>query len=267
MRRFHDPDANWGWDSYREVYYYGYTLYELIASGSHSDLPMFLTMGQASRHDSVFGVVALAQFRELYPSLIVDKALWDSAHDVYEFYMLHDLWQIEPFIDLNSRRKGHFQYTPPVKVNAYGIPTCPSGQLMIFDGFDPDRSRLKWRCPAVAGSRSVKSKLNCSQACSPSSYGRTVYTKPHDDLRLFTKTPRNSSAWRTTYAKRSSSERSNKRAKIDYNLEQCRVKSNKAWFWRSHLVAMNQHLDAWVNQALANGFDVWAEILATAIAA
>ena len=30
-RRFHDPQASWGWDSYRECYVYGHGLYELTA--------------------------------------------------------------------------------------------------------------------------------------------------------------------------------------------------------------------------------------------
>jgi len=39
-------------------------------------------------------------------------------------------------------------------------------------------------------------QLICVEDCSPSPYGRTVHTKAHDDLRLFTKTPRNSDSWK-----------------------------------------------------------------------
>jgi len=266
-RRYSDPDAIWGWDSYREVYFYGYSLYELTAADSPYELPVFISLAQACRHDSVVGVVALAQFKELYPHLTMAKALWDSAHDVYDFYRLHHKWQIEPFIDLNPKNTGHFQSTPPVEVNEYGIPRCPKGHLMVYNSFDKERSRIKWRCPMVAGSRRLKQQVKCTQPCSPSPYGRTVYTKPHDDLRLFTKTPRNSSAWKKTFSKRSASERSFKRAKVDYELERCRVRSKQAWFWRSHLVAMNQHVDAWTNHAAQNGFDVWAAVLGHTLAA
>ncbi|TDA65619.1 MAG: hypothetical protein D9V47_12475 [Clostridia bacterium] len=138
---------------------------------------------------------------------------------------------------------------------------------MVYNGFDKDRSRLKWRCPMTAGSRKVKQKVNCTTPCSTSPYGRTVYTKPYDDLRLFTPTPRNSHAWKKVYALRSAVERSFKRAKADYELERCRVRSKRAWFWRSHLVAMNQHLDAWVDNSQQNGFDVWAEVLGYPLAA
>jgi hypothetical protein len=73
---------------------------------------------------------------------------------------------------------------------------------------------------------------------------RTVYTKPRDDLRLFTPIPRNSETWKSVYKLRSGSERSFSRKKKDYELERCRVRSLKAWYWRAHFVAMNQHLDA-----------------------
>lgn len=69
---------------------------------------------------------------------------------------------------------------------------------MVYSRFDKDRNRLKWRRPKVAGSRHLKSQIACETPCSPSQYGRTVYTKPLDDLRLFTTTPRDSPAWKKT---------------------------------------------------------------------
>ncbi|MEW6244460.1 MAG: hypothetical protein AB1497_09410, partial [Bacillota bacterium] len=64
--------------------YYGYSLYELVASNSPAKLPLFVSVAQAPRNRSVLGVVALAEFRKLYA-----KAVWDSAHDSYDFYRLH----------------------------------------------------------------------------------------------------------------------------------------------------------------------------------
>ncbi|MGB9663057.1 MAG: hypothetical protein ACPL5F_13765, partial [Moorellaceae bacterium] len=51
------------------------------------------------------------------------------------------------------------------------------------------------------------------------------------------------------------------RAKVDYELERCRVRSKEARFWRSHLVTMNQHPDAWISEASAQGWDIWTEVL------
>jgi len=219
-RRFADPQARWGWDSYRNEYFYGYMLYELTSATSHNDLPVYLRFAQGNRHDSVMGVVSIAEFKQIYPGLNITKFLGDSAHDAYAFYELLAHKNIEFFIDLNPRTK------------------------------------------KVAGSKLVKSQVCCSKSCSPSAYGRTVYTRPGNDLRLFTTTPRSSAAWKKIYKMRSSSERSFSRKKKDYNLEQCRVRSLKAWYWRAHFAAMNQHLDACVKHlAKDQAFDVWSEIL------
>ncbi|MEW6621419.1 MAG: hypothetical protein AB1422_19155 [bacterium] len=48
--------------------------------------------------------------------------------------------------------------------------------------------------------------------------------------------------------RRTSSERCNKRMKVDYHLEDARVRSRKHWFVRTALVAMCQHIDAWYSE-------------------
>jgi len=138
---------------------------------------------------------------------------------------------------------------------------------MVFWGYQKDRNRLKWRCPKVAGKRLIKERACCDEPCSPSAYGRTVYTKPPDDLRFFTATPRGSETWKSVYKLRSGSERSFSRKKKDYDLERCRVRSLKAWYWRTLFAAINQHLDAWVEQYENQSFDIWLEVLGASLKA
>ncbi|MEW5920516.1 MAG: transposase [Bacillota bacterium] len=64
-RRYADAQASRGWDSSRERFFWGRTLYELTAGHSH-DLPVFLRLGNAQRHDSVLGLAALYEARMLY---------------------------------------------------------------------------------------------------------------------------------------------------------------------------------------------------------
>jgi hypothetical protein len=54
-RRFSDPEASWGWDSYCNEYYYGYSLYVLTAASSVGELLMYIRLVQAQRYDSVTG--------------------------------------------------------------------------------------------------------------------------------------------------------------------------------------------------------------------
>ena len=57
--------------------------------------------------------------------------------------------------------------------------------------------------------------------------------------------PRGSEEWEKEYAKRTSAERSNKRVKEDYKLEDGRHRSTKMWYCRLYGIMMLQHLDAW----------------------
>lgn len=72
-RRFSDPDAKWGWDSYREQWFFGSTLYGITASDSSYDLPIYLISVQASRHDSISTVFALEDVKALYPDIKLKK--------------------------------------------------------------------------------------------------------------------------------------------------------------------------------------------------
>lgn len=241
-RSYSDPTANWGWDSYHERWFYGHTLYQLTAANSLNDLPLLIQLPQASRHDSVTFVKAFAQLVSLYPGYGFTAALLDSAHDAYDIHRLLEKYGIEPFIDLNQRNKSNTLY-PKADFDEKGIPVCQAGLKMLNWGYESKRQRIKWRCPLY------KNLEDCSlrQQCSPSLYGRVAYTKPSDDPRLFTKTPRGSKGWKKTYSQRTSVERSLKRTLVDYQLERARLRAENRWFIFATLCAVNQHLDAQVS--------------------
>jgi hypothetical protein len=78
-RRFSDPEADWGWNSSHNVWFYGYTGYDITAAGSKHDLPIYIGMGQASRHDSVMACAA-----------------WTIAGGSTRTSRLQDFWLIPP---------------------------------------------------------------------------------------------------------------------------------------------------------------------------
>lgn len=66
---------------------------------------------------------------------------------------------------------------------------------MSFYNFYKDRCRLKWRCPLYKSSYEQRLILYPNaHLCSNSEYGKTIYTHPHWDYRLFTKIPHSSPA-------------------------------------------------------------------------
>jgi len=90
-RKYSDIDAQWGWDSYREVWFYGDSLFSVTACDSHFDLPIFLQSAQASRHD---GVSAVRYVLQMYPDLKPTRFLADGAmddHSVYKMVLNHGI--------------------------------------------------------------------------------------------------------------------------------------------------------------------------------
>ena len=245
LRRFSDADASWGWDSYREVFFYGRSLYFFTAVDSPHDLPLYLNFFYAQRHDSVCFVPAWVDLVRLYPEFSFSRCLLDSAHDAYPIYRLLRLYGVEAFIDLNERNGGNVVYQDDISLSPHGIPVCSGAHIMAYGGYCYDRMRHKWRCPKSRKSWGVL----CDRNCSSSSYGRVFYTYEADNLRFFSRVPRGSSAWKTVYKGRTSVERTNKRAKCDYLLEDKKRRSTRDWFVEGLLAASCLHMDAWAQHA------------------
>jgi len=242
-RRFADPDATHGWDSNLGAWFYGYTLYPISFYNKNlkTDLPLYLRFVEAGRHDSVTGLVALREFRELSPDLKIKNLCLDSANDNYPTYQLCHEWGVRPFIDLNGRAGSNNTYPPSISLTDSGVPICMGGHEMIYNGFCPGRSRVKWRCPFVLGKIP---DCHSIALCSPSSYGRVVYTKPSWDPRLFTSVPRGSPEWKDTFKNRTSSERINNRVLHDYHLENMRIRGKKRYSFFAMIIGVNIHLDS-----------------------
>ena len=112
---------------------------------------------------------------------------------------------------------------------------------MNHDGCEPSKHRVKFRCPLA----SRKYGCSCEHPCSDSKYGRTVHLAMKDNPRLINIPPRDSAEWKKEFNARTSVERSNKREKLDFKLEDGRHHSTKMWYCRLYHIMMLQHLDAW----------------------
>lgn len=257
-RKYTDPNANWGWDSHNECYYYGYSGYFLstYCRELKTDLPVHLKLVQANRHDSIPTFFALAEFRQLNPDLHIDTFISDSASDNYGTYEVLKHWGINAVIALNPKNKGNAKYPPALKIDDNGTPICPAGRKMVYSGFyAKDRCRIKWRCPRVA--RGAEFCPAC-MSCSSSSYGRVIYTKPSWDPRLFTNIPRGSKLWKSKMNERTAAERINDRIMQDYRLENTKIRSKKRIFFYITAAAMNIHLDIQLRFMTENGlFDFY----------
>lgn len=257
-RHYSQPDTDIGWDSSRLKYFNGYHLYIFVASDSFNDLPVFPMLEPASRHDMPSFIHSFFKMQAYLPQINIQKLILDSAHDaapVYDYCLKND---IQPFIDLNPRALGVFTYKDSFTIDNDGVPICREGLRMHRDGVERAKQRAKFRCPKASR---VKGCF-CENPCSEAKYGRTVHTPLKDNPRLFCIPPRGSKEWKNEFARRSSTERSNKREKIDYKLEDGRHRSSKMWYCRLYAIMMLQHLDAWEMPSLEAFQNIFVKLVA-----
>jgi len=246
-RKFSDPNATWGWDSYHGQWFYGYSsfLFTTYSKELRLDLPIYFRVLEAKRHDSVSAVVSLQELKELSTDFKFNTFIGDSAFDNYPTYELLDHWKISPIIALNLRAKANYKYYQPI-LNNKGIPICEANNEMIYDGPSYTRRRVKWRCPLATNKiNHCPNKPNCS----PSDYGRTHHTNFDDDIRLFTPIARGTKKWKNLMKTRTGAERINSRILNDYSIENTKARGKKHWSWWILISNINIHLDAQIKHA------------------
>jgi hypothetical protein len=251
-RAYHDPLARWGWDSYRKCWVYGHSLYELTAYrlGHPCQLPLFVSLADGNRHDSLHALAVLHAAREGC-GLPLRGATLDAAHDAWGYYHIAtQRWHMALVIPINPRHTDQLKYVGPLRLEN-GVPFCLADRAMTRASFCPDRARIKWRCPLAAAKKTpaLTSCPHFAHECSDSPYGRVIYTYPKENYRLHTLIPRDSVLWQLHRDARSCAERSVKRKKYDFHLRETRTAGRARWFFRALLAAMCQHIDAWLLHA------------------
>lgn len=243
--RYSDIDADYGWDSDLEKYYFGYTAYNIscINHQYNIDLPLFITLTTASRHDALTSISALAQFKSINSSLSISHYCLDSASDNYPTHHLAYSFGIIPLIDINKRSAGQNVYEPYKDISENGRPICMGGLETIKDGFDRKRYRHKFRCPYAQ--RIGDNPCPCKDKCSQSPYGRVFYIKSNKDIRLFGPIPYKSEQWKLIYKDRTCTERINTRILNDYKFADCKMHGRKRNFFMLVMIGINIHLDAY----------------------
>ena len=125
-RRYQDPLARWGWDSYRETFVYGQSLDELCAySLEHTcQLPLVIGLFDAQRHDPVLGIAALHEAVDKL-HLPVKVATFDKASDALGFYRLcYEHCDVALVVALNNATRGTFA-TPRRRWTSTACPDAP----------------------------------------------------------------------------------------------------------------------------------------------
>lgn len=265
-RRYSDPSATWGYDSYRETYYFGHHFYEVGVYADGVDLPLHVRIDPANETDHTASMKAIdwlgKAFRDDYPGLTGERFIADAGHDGMPVYRFCQDWSLKTVIPLSKPAPASHPSREGVKFSSQGVPLCSAGVEMAAHGTSgrdrhplficPLRANKIARCPlAPAGEDGWH--------CTGQKYGPTVKVAPKDDLRLFPQIPRNSARFKELYRQRSGTERSNFIKKYGQHVLSCRHRRSHLWHIRLVCVAVLQHAKAWCRDLDSQAFI--AEIL------
>lgn len=228
-----DPDATWGVKTKRStrsdgtVYekvtrWFGFELHLLV--DSRHELPLDYEVTTASVGESPLLLPIVKRTLARHPSiggnareLSADKG-YDSAENNA---VLLDEWRIHPIIAKRADWKDPDETRPldpkvvdTVVYDVLGSVRCVCPETaevrpMVPWGYEADRQRLKYRCPAAVGGYPCKGRERCPGA--QTTYGKVVRIPLANDRRLFTPVARDTAAWKRAYARRTAVERVNSR--------------------------------------------------------
>ena len=279
-RRYADPGARVGWDSYRNCYFYGRHLSAIVDTQGGHDLPIYLRLCQGNRHDSIAGTVALVEAEQLYPkgfSLFIG----DSAFDALPLYLHLDERATAAVVDLNEREVDAQEQPQPkrrrfpradrkprerrgrgkrplaeregISLDLTGHAHCREGHALIKRGSSHLGLYTQWRCPL-----SAHPELPCQQACFYHEHAASLRRDP----RLQTRIPRGSAAWKAAMDCRTASERCFSHLKGALGLARGRHRSDGVWIAHAVIAAITMHVQAWAG-VLDAAFDSKATATAT----
>lgn len=244
FRHYSDPDAQWGWDSHENCWYFGHTLYMLCCRNPllKAEVPLLMNFTSAKRHDSINFLFAIDALGRHGAGLSPTSICLDSAHDNLPTYRLLEHWDINALIDINKRGGSENGLPTGISLDKEAKPLCPAGFRMCSWGYDKNKDAHKFRCPLACGK--VK-ECPCSGECSKSSYGRTVYIRNGSDLRFYPRIPRDSEQYKSIYNERSACERVNNRVLNDYHLQDLKIHGTDHYSFWTMIIGICLHLDAW----------------------
>jgi hypothetical protein len=249
-RVYSDPDAELGWDSHRERYFYGHHFYELSTSVGGHDLPLAVGLDAGNASDFTASLHAFDRLRKdlACREMAIGVFIGDSGHDGqhnYRFPLQHGAL---PVIPLKGPAPAIHPDRPELHLSKRGVPICQAGAEMApWGSAGPDRR--VFICPVKAG-HLERCPIAPAEApdwlCRPDQkWGPSTTVSVRQNPRLCPPIPRNSPRHQELLKLRSGCERSNSVKKVAFRLEAARHRRRSFWLIRLHLIALLQHARAW----------------------
>lgn len=274
-RFYSDPTADWGYDSYRECYYFGHSFYQHCVSSQGHDLPIHITIAQASESDFTLSMKSLDRFIKACGenNLLINiyAAAYDSGHDALGNYRYLLAKQIKPVIAVNPRNGQHPNPTGTAQqLNDEGVPVCIAGLPMRLHTKHNAKHRIYFNCPVKRPThqdgefawKSYPEQCPLGVLCQPDTkMGPVVYVRSDQDPRYYPDIARDSSEYKQIYNLRSGCERSNSAKKVTYKLAQRPCRSATHYLLRLYLISIIEHAKAWLAQDKKLVGDDWRKLI------
>ena len=130
-----------------------------------------------------------------------------------------------------------------------GSVLCPQGMEMKPNGTDWERGLAKFRCPMMSRDENGNPVCTCKSPCEGGGkYGKDICVPFSMDPRYLTSPRRDTEKWEETYNNRTSSERDNKRVKIDWLFESAFTSNTMMCYISLYLIFIILHVTAQMEQ-------------------
>lgn len=250
-----------------EVKWFGYKLHLLI--DARYELPLAWNVTEATRADSPALMPLIEHLKKDQPvvhkraeTLAADKGYDDGADkaDLYDNHGItplippRDLWGEIRMRPLDEQRSDTIFIGPTgqvcCKVEPFEAQQGKTYAAMQFQGYEPERGTLKFRCPAAAFGMECRNRDACR--CKPrvrdGKYGRVVRVALDRDRRIFLPVHTQSRTFQQAYRRRTAIERVNSRIDRVHGLEWALVDSHQSMTLRVSLalLSMVASAAAWI---------------------
>jgi hypothetical protein len=259
-RFYTDATATWGYDAYRDTFFFGHHYFQHCVVTPDHTLPVHIGIAPAHVTDFTMGPTSLDRFLKICTAhalpVTIRAVVYDSGLDAHGVYQFVQAKTIAPIIALNPRRGVHPTPTgTATQVNDHGIPLCPAGLPMRRHSYGPGGRRIYYNCPIKRPTRRagrlqwIAYQEECPRRvlCQPHTrMGPVVYIRTTEDPRLYPPIPRDSPTFKALMAQRTGCERSNSFKKVASRLGERPCRSATQFLVRLYLVSLLEHACAWL---------------------
>jgi uncharacterized ubiquitin-like protein YukD len=212
--------------------WFGYRMHLIV--DAQYELPVAYEVTKASTSEQVVMSEMIAKLSKTHESITEKCHIFtaDKGYDSQKFNKsLYDEYGIKPVIDMTNQWKDKEEirmfenrhnivgYNNKAQIFCYD-PKTGERRMMQYEGFEKDRSTLRYGCPVKSGAK-CKGYNECP-------YGnKSVRISMDEDRRRFTPVARSSYKWKRLYKKRTSVERVNSRLDVSYGFERHTIRGQK----------------------------------------